>query len=306
MSVLGGIEFGGTKIVCAVGQPGRVDHEIRFATGTDPLAAMAKCLEFFTAHGPIEALGVGAFGPCDPDPNSPTYGHITTTPKPGWSNFDVLGALSSGLPDVPIAFDTDVNVAALGEAERGAAIGLPSVLYLTIGTGIGAGIMVDHRLVHGLVHPEVGHVRLPRPVTELQLFKGVCPYHGDCFEGVAAGPAMAARWGAPAEQITTDHAAFEAMWDLQADYVAIALHMLVCVVSPQRIVVGGGVGGQEQLLSRVRPRLLESLAGYVVAPALEREIDSYVVTPALGNQSGVLGAMELGSQQLQSNYPPRT
>lgn len=293
MTTLGGIEFGGTKTVCVVGSPGVVEAEERFPTGDDPAATLAACADFFLAAGDVSAIGVGAFGPCDPDPSSPTYGYVTTTPKPGWSNVDVVGALSAALPGVPIAFDTDVNVAALGELTHGAGRGLTSLVYLTVGTGIGGGLIADGHLVHGLVHPEMGHIRIPRPVAETENFAGVCPYHGDCLEGVAAGPALAARWGSPAQDIGPDDERYEPMWNLEAAYLAVALHAYVCTVSPQRIVVGGGVGEQEQLLRRVRPLLQESLAGYINSDAITDHIDDYVVPPALGNRSGGIGALEL-------------
>lgn len=293
MAALGGIEFGGTKTVCVVGRPGEVQDEIRFATGDDPIATLNRCIEFFQEKGPLEAIGVGAFGPCDPDPASPTYGYVTTTPKPGWADFDVIGALRDGLPDVALAFDTDVNVATLGELEHGAGRGLNSLVYLTIGTGIGGGLIADGRLVHGLMHPEMGHIRIPRPVAEVEQFDGVCPYHGDCFEGVASGPALAARWGTPAQDIGLDDERHELMWQLEAEYLAVALHAFVCTVSPQRIVVGGGVGQQEALLSRARGLLQESLAGYIHEPAILDNIDTYVVPPLLGSQSGGIGAIEL-------------
>lgn len=301
---LGGIEFGGTKTVCVVGRPGDVADEIRFPTGDDPAATLARCVDFFQSHGPVEAIGVGAFGPCDPDPASPTYGYVTTTPKPGWADTDVIGTLRAGLPEAALAFDTDVNVAALGELEHGAAHGLDSVVYLTIGTGIGGGLIADGHLVHGLVHPEMGHIRIPRPVSEIELFAGVCPYHGDCFEGVASGPALAARWGTPAQDIDPEDDRFEAMWDLEAAYLALALHAFVCTVSPQRIVVGGGVGQQENLLRRARVLLQESLAGYINAPAILDDIDGYVVPPALGNQSGGIGAIDLALRALTGRTVP--
>lgn len=305
MAALGGIEFGGTKTVCVVGRPGEVQDEVRFATGDDPVATLARCVEFFQTRGPLDAIGVGAFGPCDPDPDSPTYGYVTTTPKPGWSDFDVIGALRAGLPGVALAFDTDVNVAALGELAHGAGRGLSSLVYLTIGTGIGGGLIADGELVHGLMHPEMGHIRIPRPASEVEQFSGVCPYHGDCFEGVASGPALAARWGSPAQEIGPDDDRHARMWALEAEYLAVALHSFVCTVSPQRIVVGGGVGQQEALLAQVRPLLQESLAGYIHEQAILDDIDTYVVPPSLGSQSGGIGAIELALRALGEHLVPQ-
>lgn len=301
--MLGGIEFGGTKTVCVVGERGGVTDEIRFPTGDDPAANLERCVAFFAGAGDVTAVGVGAFGPCDPDPRSPGYGTITTTPKPGWAGCDVLGVLGQGLPGAVLAFDTDVNVAALGELVHGAGRGLQSLLYLTIGTGIGGGLVCEGQLVHGMMHPEMGHIRIARPPGEVAAFGGVCPYHGDCFEGVAAGPALAARWGDPAQDITPADDRHGAMWDLEAAYLAAALHNYVCTVSPQRIVVGGGVGENPDLLVRTRPLLHESLAGYVDQPALRSP--DYVVTPALGNRSGAIGALELAYRAVVEQSLPR-
>jgi fructokinase len=294
---LGGVEFGGTKTVCVVGRRGAIELEERFPTG-DPARVIDACASFFAAHAPVDAIGLGSFGPCDPDPASPTHGWVTTTPKPGWRDVDLLGGLRARLGEVPMAFDTDVNVAALGELAHGAGQGLSSLVYLTIGTGVGGGGVVDGRLVHGLVHPEMGHLRLARPESERAAFAGVCPFHGDCFEGIGAGPALAARWGSPAQEIGPDDPRYAPMWDLEADYLAATLHAIVCVLSPQRIVVGGGVGAQPQLLERVRPRLQASLAGYIASPEILDAIERYVVPPALGPQSGGIGALELAAQVL--------
>lgn len=296
--LLGGIEFGGTKTVCVVGGRGQVEHEIRFPTGDRPEATVRMCAQFFADHGPIAALGIGSFGPCDPDPGSPTFGFVTTTPKPGWTQVDLLGALTQRLGGIAYGFDTDVNAAALGEVEHGAGRGLHSLVYLTIGTGVGGGAVVDGRLVHGLVHPEMGHLRVPRSESERRLFAGVCPYHGDCFEGVGAGPALAARWGSPAQDIGPHDDRFGPMWDLEADYLAATLHAIVCILSPQRIVLGGGVGEQQPLVQRVRPRLQASLTGYIHHPAILEQIDEYVVPPALGNRAGGIGALELAFRAL--------
>lgn len=298
-TLLGGIEFGGTKTVCVVGVPGEVLAEQRFATGAVPEETLDACGEFFAAHRPVAGLGVGAFGPCDPDPGSATYGHVTTTPKPGWGGVDVLGGLRARLGPAPeLVFDTDVNVAALGELAHGAGRGLASLVYLTIGTGVGGGAIMDGRLVHGLMHPEMGHIRIPRPEAERGRFAGVCPYHGDCFEGVGSGPALTARWGAPAQGIGPDDERYDLLWDLEAQYLATVLHAIVCMLSPQRIVLGGGVGEQAQLHTRVRPLLRESLAGYIADPAILEGMDGYVVAPALGPRAGGIGAIELAARAL--------
>lgn len=296
MALFGGIEAGGTKFVCAVGSgPNDVRAEIRFPT-TDPEETLGRAIEFFRAqqaqHGPLAALGVAAFGPLDPDPRSPTYGHITTTPKPGWAHTDVVGALRAAFP-VPIGFDTDVNGAALGEWRWGAAQGLDTFVYLTIGTGIGGGAMVNGALVHGLMHPEMGHMRIPHD-RERDPFPGICPYHGDCWEGLACGPAVQARWGQRGETLPPDHPA----WSLEAHYLALGVVNIVCVLSPQRVILGGGVMGVPGLLPQVQQEVQRLLNDYIRRPALTEEIQSYIVLPGLGSRAGVLGAIALAEQAL--------
>ncbi len=288
--LFGGIEAGGTKFVCAIGsEPDDVKAEIRFAT-TTPEETLGQAIAFFEQYHaltPLQAIGIANFGPVDLNQESPTYGFITKTPKPGWSDIDIVGELSKAF-DIPIGFDTDVNGALLGEYHWGAAQGFDNSIYLTIGTGIGGGALVGGKLVHGLVHPEMGHMRLPHNL-ELDPFAGVCPFHGDCFEGLAAGPAIEKRWGQSAKTLPPDHPA----WELEAHYIAQALHMLICACSPQRIVLGGGIMNQTQLFSFVRQNVLDSLNGYVNHPAILDEIDTYIVPPGLGNQAGVLGAIAL-------------
>ncbi|GAB4532724.1 MAG: ROK family protein [Anaerolineales bacterium] len=286
-----GIEAGGTKIVCAAGTgPDDIRAETRFPTST-PEETLGRVVDFIRAvqreHGPVAGIGVAAFGPLDPDPASPTYGYITATPKPGWAQTDFVGALRQHF-DVPIAFDTDVNGAALGEWRWGAAQGLDTFLYLTVGTGIGGGGMVGGHLLHGLLHPEMGHIRMARDPGR-DPFPGVCPFHGDCLEGLAAGPAIERRWGTRAETLPPDHPA----WDLETDYLAQALHTFICTLSPQRIILGGGVMSQAHLFPRIRQRVLASLNGYVQSPAILARIEDYIVPPALGGRAGVLGALAL-------------
>lgn len=286
-----GIEAGGTKFVCAVGTgPEDLRAEARIPT-TTPAETIARAVAFLreaqARHGPLRALGVASFGPVDLDPRSPTYGFITSTPKPGWRNTDLVGALRREL-NVPIEFDTDVNGAALGEWRWGAAAGLDTFVYLTLGTGIGGGGLLAGRRMHGLVHPEMGHIRLPRDPAR-DPFPGNCPFHGDCFEGLASGPALERRWGQPAETLSPDHPA----WALEAHYIALALHNYVCMLSPQRLILGGGVMEQRHLFPLVRAELQRLLNGYIQSPALKEGIDAYVVPPALGARAGVLGALAL-------------
>jgi fructokinase len=289
-TLYGGIEAGGTKFVCAVASgPGDVRAEVRFPT-TTPAETIGRSISFFqeqVAAAPLAAIGIAAFGPVDPNPLSPTFGFITTTPKPGWANADFAGAVGRAL-GLPVGFDTDVNGAALGEHRWGAAQGLDTFLYLTIGTGVGGGGMVGGQLMHGLVHPEMGHIRMPRPKDDD--FPGICPYHGDCFEGLACGPALKARWGQPAETLPADHPA----WDLEAQTIALGLCNFIFTLSPQRIIIGGGVMAQEQMFPLVRRKVQTLLAGYVQSPAILGDgIDSYIVPPGLGNMAGVLGAIAL-------------
>ncbi len=218
--------------------------------------------------------------------DSPRWGTITTTPKPGWRDVDVVGPLAEAL-GVPIALDTDVNAAAIGEWRHGAARGLDTFVYVTVGTGIGGGAFANGRPVHGLLHPEIGHMLIPHDRAR-DPFEGCCPYHGDCLEGLASGTAMRERWGRPAEEIDDP-----AAWELEAEHLAHGLANVVLTLSAERIVLGGGVGRAPGLIERVRARLPEALAGYVDVPQLSTEIDTYLVPPALGEHSGVVGALEL-------------
>ena len=291
MALYGGIEAGGTKFVCAVGSgPEDIRATLKYST-THPEETIQRAIDFFheeqVEHGSLAAIGVAAFGPLDPRPGSPTFGYITSTPKPGWANVDLLGALQGSLP-VPMGFDTDVNGAALGEWRWGAAQGLDTFIYLTIGTGIGGGALINGQPVHGLLHPEMGHIRLPHN-WQTDPFPGNCPYHGDCLEGMANGPAIEKRWGQKAETLPVDHPA----WEIEAGYLAYGLASLICTLSPQRIIMGGGVMQQAQLFPMVRRKTQAYLNGYVQAPQILDDIDAFIVPPGLGGNSGILGAFVL-------------
>ena len=284
----GGIEAGGTKWVCAVAdRPAELLETETFPT-TAPGETLSRAIRFFTANGPVGALGVGAFGPVDIRPASPTWGTITTTPKPGWADTDLVAALRSGL-GVPIALDTDVNAAALGEWRHGAAAGLDTFCYITVGTGIGGGAVAGGRIVHGLLHPEFGHMRIPHDRAR-DPFGGICPFHGDCLEGLASGEAIRQRWGQAGQQLSGREP-----WELEARYLALALVNVICLLSPQRIIVGGGVAKQPALLPLVRRQVRDLLAGYLRAPELTDPdaIERFIVPPALGDCSGAIGAIEL-------------
>ena len=295
-NLYGGIEGGGTKFVCAVGTgPEDIRAEERFPT-TTPAETIGRAIAFFKAqeqvHGKLAAVGIGTFGPVDLNPRSPTWGYITSTPKPGWAQANVARVIQEAL-DLPVGFDTDVNAAALGEGMWGAARGLDTYLYWTIGTGIGGGGVVGGKLIHGAMHPEFGHMRLPHDL-QADPFPGSCPFHGDCLEGLANGPAMEKRWGARAETLPVDHPA----WALEAEYLALAQVNLICVMSPQRIILGGGVMSQTQLFPIIRRRVQELLNGYLRFPGVLEQIDTYIVPPALGGRAGVLGSIALGIQAL--------
>ena len=290
----GAIEGGGTKFVCAVGTgPDDLRAEIRVET-TSPEETLSRVVKFFheqeAKFGKLASIGFACFGPLDPNPASPTYGHILPTPKPGWTNANVVGMLKETF-DIPIVFDTDVNGAALGEWRWGAAQELETFIYLTIGTGIGGGAYVEGKLLHGLIHPEMGHILL-RHDLDKDPFAGTCPFHGDCFEGLACGGAMEKRWGQPGETLSAEHPA----WDLEAEYVAQALTNYTLTLSPQRIILGGGVGSVPHLLSKVRARTRELINGYIQSPIILEHIETFIVNPGLGNRSGVLGAIALAKQ----------
>ena len=292
--LLGGLEAGGTKCLCLVGTgPDRLLAEARVPT-TTPAATLTAVLQFFgdaqAAHGPLDALGIASFGPLDLHRDSPTFGFITSTPKLGWAATDIAGALHRGL-GVPVAIDTDVNAAALGEWRWGAAQGLDTIVYVTVGTGIGGGGLAGGQTLRGLVHPEMGHMRVPHD-RAADPFPGSCPFHADCLEGLASGPALAARWGQPPETLPPDHPA----WPLEARYLALALHNIVCTVSPERIVVGGGVMEASHLLPLVRHQLRGLLHGYIQAPQLAGDLASYVVAPVLGRRAGAIGALALAER----------
>ncbi len=251
----GGVETGGTWCVCAIGRgPNEIVAQEQFPT-TSPDETLARIVAFFHAAPAAEAIGVGSFGPVDLDPRSSTWGYVTTTPKPGWQQIAVAPVIREQL-GVPVAFDNDVDAAALGEQRWGAGQGAGSLCYLTVGTGIGGGLLIDGQPWHGLVHPEVGHMRIPRE-RDREGFPGVCPVHGDCWEGVASGPAMAERWRASPEELPDDHPA----WEIEADYLALGILSIVLVASPELMILGGGVMERRPLLGMVRRRLRGATGG---------------------------------------------
>lgn len=271
----GAIEAGGTKFICGVGTGAGDLTAIRVPT-TSPDATIADVIRYFRQH-PIQALGIGSFGPIDR-----ARGWITSTPKTGWQNYDIVGRIRDAL-GVPVGFDTDVNAAALAEARWGAGRGLTDFVYVTVGTGIGGGAVVNGALLHGAAHAEMGHMRIPHDRSR-DPFPGSCSYHGDCLEGLASGPAIEVRWGMPGESLAPDHRA----WHLEAHYLALATANLACTLAPQRIILGGSVMRHPHLLDLIRSELAELLNGYIGAPEL--------VLPQLGERAGVLGALILAEQ----------
>ena len=285
--MLAAIEAGGTKFVCAVGdQTGKIVERIQIPT-TIPEETMPKVIEFFKRYD-IEAIGIGSFGPIDINRESKTYGFITSTPKTAWKDYPFVQTMTEAF-HVPVGFNTDVNAAALGEATFGAAKGMDSCLYITIGTGIGAGAMVQGKLLQGLTHPEMGHILIRRhPQDDYQ---GKCPYHHDCLEGLAAGPAIEERWGDKGSNLVGR----AEVWELEGYYIAQALMQYVLILSPKRIILGGGVMNQKQVFTAIYTYLEEFINGYVTLP----EMSDYIVSPGLGDQAGIIGSLLLAYQALQ-------
>ena len=283
------MEAGGTKMVCSIGdEAGQVFERVSYPT-TTPDETMPKIIAFFKERG-IERLGIGSFGPVDLHKESPTFGNITSTPKLAWKNYPLYKTLEEELK-VPAAIDTDVNAAAWAEYQLGAGKGLHSLVYVTVGTGIGGGVVVNDAMLHGLVHPEIGHMLL-RPDKRDPLPEGICPYHKGCLEGLAAGPSILKRFGIPAQDLPKSHPA----WELEAEYLAQMCMNLILTLSPEIIVLGGGVMQQMHLFPMVRERTLELLNSYVADERVLKHMDEYIVSPGLDIHSGVIGALLLGAQ----------
>ncbi len=295
----GGIEAGGTKIVCTIANnPEDVLAIDEFPTST-PQETISGIIQFFKTKVQshrikLSSLGIGSFGPLDLDKSSKTYGFITSTPKPGWQNVDFVSPFEENLK-TKVFFDTDVNVAAFGEREWGAGQNLDDFLYLTIGTGIGGGAIIHGQPLHGLVHPEMGHIRLNQN-TLLDPYQGKCPFHQNCFEGLASGPAIEERWSQKAENLPPSHPG----WELEADYIAQALSNLVCSFSPERIILGGGVMQQRLLFPMIREKTSKYLNNYIQADPILDHMDEYIVPAGLGNHAGIFGAIALAKSRMKS------
>lgn len=283
---IGALEAGGTKMVCAIGdENGNIEKRVSIPTQSPDLT-MPQLIEFF-ANENIDALGVGCFGPIDLDKSSATYGCVTSTPKVAWKDYNVVKAFKDALK-VPVGFDTDVNAAALGEATWGAAKGSEVAIYITIGTGVGVGVVINGQPLHGLMHPEAGHILMQR--LENDHYKGTCPYHSNCLEGLAAGPAIEGRWGKKAYDLTEQ----TEVWEMEAEYIAQAVANYILTLSPNKIILWGGVMHQEHLFPMVRERVLKCLNGYISSNVLLNDIDNYIIPPALGDDPGIKGAVQLG------------
>lgn len=289
-ALYGGIEAGGTKFVCAIASgPDEMLAEASFPT-TAPAETLGRAVQFFREQTFVRrpaSIGIASFGPLDLGRNSATFGYITTTPKIGWAYSDILGAVQDGV-GVPAFIDTDVNGAALAESLWGAGQGRDPLIYITVGTGIGGGLLCKGVPVHGLQHPEMGHMYVPHD-RSVDPFPGACPYHGDCLEGLASGPAIAKHWGQPAETLPPDHPA----WEFEARYLGYALSNLTCIVAPQAIILGGGVLDQPHLLDLIRRETERQLNRYIQSPWLKPGLGDYILRPQLGSRAGVLGAIAL-------------
>lgn len=286
--MIAAIELGGTKTVVAIGNSqGGIVEQCRFPTEV-PTKTLAYAVDWLRERGTPTSIGIGAFGPVGIVPTRDNYGSILETTKAGWHGFSLTNFLSTAFPHCKLVLETDVNAAALGEAKIGAAAGLDDTAYITIGTGIGAGILSGGRLIHGALHSEFGHLKVPRAPGDG--FLGVCPFHQDCLEGLASGPAMATRWGRPAHELPHDHPA----WEMEAWYLAHGILCLVAIVSPSRVIVGGGISQAAGFHDRINRILTQLAAGYF--PPVQ--ISNYVVPPALGQDAGICGALILTAERV--------
>ena len=287
----GALEVGGTKMVCALGtEDGKIIEQTSIPT-RDPAATIPDIVEYFR-NKDIAALGVASFGPIDPDRNSPAFGYITTTPKKGWNDYNLVGTLKSAL-NVPIGFDTDVNGSLLGEVTYGSSKGISDAVYITVGTGIGGGVMTNGKLLHGMLHPELGHMLMR--VHPNDKYEGKCPYHKNCFEGLASGPAIEERWGMKGELLSDR----KEVWELEAYYIGQAIVNLILTLSPKRIILGGGVMHQEQLFEMIHAEVKQQLNGYVRTALLE-DIEHYIVPASLNDDQGIMGCIKLAVDAISS------
>lgn len=284
MMRLGALEAGGTKMVCAIGdEKGNILEQISIKT-TTPQETIPQIIAYFKEKG-IEALGIGTFGPVDLNKDSKTYGYITSTPKLPWKDYNLLGTLKEALL-VPMEIDTDVNGSVLGEVTFGCAQKLNCVIYITIGTGVGVGVFVNNSLLHGMLHPEAGHIMIQPKASDT--FEGICPFHKNCFEGVASGPAIEAHYQKKAVELAED----QSVWELEAHYIAQALVNYIYTYAPQKIILGGGVMHQEQLFPLIRKEVAMLNKDYIKTKEMA-DLDTYIVPASLNDNQGIMGALEL-------------
>ena len=293
MAIMAAVEAGGTKFNCGLGdETGNIIDQVSIPT-TTPEETMKKVIEYFKDKK-FDVMGVGSFGPIDPIKGSKTYGHITKTPKAYWSDYNLIGELKKHF-DVPMEFDTDVNGAALAEAWWGAGKGFKNVMYITVGTGIGAGATVDGKMLQGLTHPEMGHISVKRHPEDT--FEGTCSFHGDCLEGMAAGPAIEKRWGKKGIELAEDNR----VWEMEAYYLSQALVNYILILSPEKIIMGGGVMKQKQLFPLIHKNVKEMLNGYVDKKEILEDIENYIIYPGLGDYAGFIGSFALGKLAMENN-----
>lgn len=293
MAIMAAVEAGGTKFNCGLGdENGNIIDQVSIPT-TTPEETMKKVIEYFKDKK-FDVMGVGSFGPIDPIKGSKTYGHITKTPKAYWSDYNLIGELKKHF-DVPMEFDTDVNGAALAEAWWGAGKGFKNVMYITVGTGIGAGATVDGKMLQGLTHPEMGHISVKRHPEDT--FEGTCSFHGDCLEGMAAGPAIEKRWGKKGIELAEDNR----VWEMVAYYLSQALVNYILILSPEKIIMGGGVMKQKQLFPLIHKNVKEMLNGYVDKKEILEDIENYIIYPGLGDYAGFIGSFALGKLAMENN-----
>ena len=293
MAIMAAVEAGGTKFNCGLGdENGNIIDQVSIPT-TTPEETMKKVIEYFKDKK-FDVMGVGSFGPIDPIKGSKTYGHITKTPKAYWSDYNLIGELKKHF-DVPMEFDTDVNGAALAEAWWGAGKGFKNVMYITVGTGIGAGATVDGKMLQGLTHPEMGHISVKRHPEDT--FEGTCSFHGDCLEGMAAGPAIEKRWGKKGIELAEDNR----VWEMEAYYLSQALVNYILILSSEKIIMGGGVMKQKQLFPLIHKNVKEMLNGYVDKKEILEDIENYIIYPGLGDYAGFIGSFALGKLAMENN-----
>lgn len=292
--LFGGLEAGGTKMVCAVGrEDGTLIDRVSIQTRS-PEETIPELIDYFKEKK-VKALGIGCFGPLDLNRASKSYGSITNTPKAGWTGVNITEQMKKAL-DIPVGIDTDVNAAILGEVVYGAAKGCSNAIYMTVGTGVGVGVYINGSLVHGLVHPEAGHMMICR--NKADTFQSCCPFHSNCVEGLASGTALERRFGHKAQELSER----KDVWGLESDYLAQAVANYILVYSPEKVILWGGVMHQKHLLSMVREKVQKILNGYVMDSHLtEQQIENYIVYPELGENPGILGSIYLGIKELKGN-----